>query len=105
VRYADEKERNLEARPRLVIGADGISSQVAKLVRAEAYDVRPSKSSSRLAYYSGISIKRVELAWSHPIFVYVFPSNNDLACTSAQPSPWALHLLARTSATSDSRTR
>ncbi|HEY7467771.1 MAG TPA: NAD(P)/FAD-dependent oxidoreductase [Dehalococcoidia bacterium] len=78
--YEDEKERRHEARARLVIGADGINSQVAKLVGAEAYDVRPSRSSFRFAYYSGIPIKRVELAWSHPVFVYVFPSNDDLAC-------------------------
>jgi flavin-dependent dehydrogenase len=80
IRYSDRKDHSHEVRARLVIGADGVSSFVAKAVKARWYDVRPSKVSFRYAYYSGIPIKRVDMAWSHPYFAYVFPTNDDLAC-------------------------
>jgi flavin-dependent dehydrogenase len=80
LRYEDAAGRLLDVRARLVIGADGVSSFVAKAVNARRYDVRPSKVSFRYAYYSGIPIKRVEMAWSHPYFAYVFPTNGGLAC-------------------------
>jgi flavin-dependent dehydrogenase len=80
LRYSDREGRRHDVRARLVVGADGASSFVARAVKARRYDVRPSKVSFRYAYYSGIPIKRVEMAWSHPNFAYVFPTNDSLAC-------------------------
>ena len=80
IRYSDREDRTHDVKARLVIGADGVSSFVARAVKARRYDVRPSHVSFRYAYYSGIPIKRVEMAWSHPYFAYVFPTNDDLAC-------------------------
>jgi flavin-dependent dehydrogenase len=80
IRYSDAEDHLHDVRARLVIGADGASSFVARAVKARRYDVRPSNVSFRYAYYSGIPIKRVEMAWSHPNFAYVFPTNDDLAC-------------------------
>ena len=83
IRYSDAEDRLHDVRARLVVGADGISSFVAKAVKARRYDVRPSNASFRYAYYSGIPIQRVEMAWSHPNFAYVFPTNDKLACMAA----------------------
>jgi flavin-dependent dehydrogenase len=80
IRYSDREDSLHDVRARLVIGADGASSFVARAVKARRYDVRPSNVSFRYAYYSGIPIKRVEMAWSHPNFAYVFPTNDGLAC-------------------------
>jgi flavin-dependent dehydrogenase len=80
LRYEDQDGRLHDVRARLVIGADGANSFVAKAVNARRYNVRPSRVSFRYAYYSGIPIKRVEMAWSHPHFAYVFPTNGGLAC-------------------------
>jgi flavin-dependent dehydrogenase len=80
VRYSDDEGNTHEVCARLVIGADGASSRLARAVKAAQYNVRPSKVGFWFAYYSGIPIKRVELAWSHPRFAYVFPTNGDLAC-------------------------
>jgi flavin-dependent dehydrogenase len=80
IRYSDRDDRVHDVRARLVIGADGRNSFVAKAVNAPVYDVRPSKVGFRYAYYSGIPIKRVEMAWVYPNFAYVFPTNDGLAC-------------------------
>ena len=80
IRYSDPEDRTHDVRARLVVGADGASSFVAKAVKAHRYDVRPSNVSFRYAYYSGIPIERVEMAWSYPYFAYVFPTNDKLAC-------------------------
>ena len=78
--YTDPQGGAHEVRSRLVIGADGASSFVAKAVQASWYNVLPSKVSFRYAYYSGIATRRVEMAWSHPDFAYIFPTNEGLAC-------------------------
>lgn len=80
IRYSDRDDRVHDVHARLVIGADGRNSFVARAVNAPAYDARPSKVGFRYAYYSGIPIKRVEMAWVHPNFAYVFPTNDGLAC-------------------------
>jgi flavin-dependent dehydrogenase len=80
VRYSDPQDRTREIRARLVVGADGASSFVAKAVQAPRYDVRPSSISFRYAYYSGVQIERMELAWSHPLFSWAFPTNDNLTC-------------------------
>jgi flavin-dependent dehydrogenase len=80
VRYTDRGGRSYAVRARLVIGADGVNSRVAKAVGAERYNVRRSRVSFRYAYYSGIATRRVEMAWVNPHFAYIFPTNEGLAC-------------------------
>jgi flavin-dependent dehydrogenase len=86
LRYSDAEDRLHEVSTRLVVGADGASSFVAKAVKARRYNVRPSNVSFRYAYYSGMGIQRVEMAWSHPNFAYVFPTNGGLACIAGATS-------------------
>jgi flavin-dependent dehydrogenase len=44
------------ARARVVIGADGIHSKVAKTVRPREYDFRPARSAIYYAYWSGLPV-------------------------------------------------
>jgi len=83
IRYSDHDDRLQDVHARLVIGADGWNSFVGKAIDAPQYEVRATKVGFRYAYYSGIPIKRVEMAWVHPHFAYIFPTNDGLACMAA----------------------
>ena len=48
--------RGVTARARVVVGADGIHSKVAKTVRPTEYDVRPSRSAIYYAYWSDLPV-------------------------------------------------
>jgi len=80
VRYTHRSGREYQVRAPLVIGADGVNSRVANAVHASRYNIRRSRVSFRYAYYSGIATRRVEMAWVHPHFAYIFPTNDGLAC-------------------------
>jgi 2-polyprenyl-6-methoxyphenol hydroxylase-like FAD-dependent oxidoreductase len=48
-------------RSRLVVGADGVNSMVAKTVRAPAYDTRPTLTCGYYSYFSGVRQQDIEL--------------------------------------------
>lgn len=51
---------NVEERARLVIGADGVHSLVAKSVAAPEYDVRPPLATNYYSYFSGFGADDIE---------------------------------------------
>ncbi len=51
----------IEERARMVIGADGVNSFVARAVRAPEYDVRPVAACGYYSYFSGIRQDDIEL--------------------------------------------
>jgi flavin-dependent dehydrogenase len=51
----------VEERARVVIGADGVNSVVARAVRAPEYDVRPVAACCYYSYFSGIAQDDIEL--------------------------------------------
>jgi 2-polyprenyl-6-methoxyphenol hydroxylase-like FAD-dependent oxidoreductase len=51
----------IEARARIVIGADGVNSFVARAVRAPAYDLRPVAACGYYSYFSGVQQDDIEL--------------------------------------------
>ncbi len=53
--------RAVEERARLVIGADGVNSFVARSVRAQEYDVRPVAACAYYSYFSGVRQDDIEL--------------------------------------------
>src|SRR6185437_11527517 len=53
--------RPVEERTRLVIGADGVNSFVARSVRAPEYDVRPVAACGYYSYFSGVRQDDIEL--------------------------------------------
>jgi 2-polyprenyl-6-methoxyphenol hydroxylase-like FAD-dependent oxidoreductase len=51
----------IEERARIVIGADGVNSLVARTVRAPEYDVRPVAACGYYSYFSGVRQDDIEL--------------------------------------------
>jgi 2-polyprenyl-6-methoxyphenol hydroxylase-like FAD-dependent oxidoreductase len=71
-------------RARVVVGADGRNSLVAKAVGAERYNAVPAQEATYYAYWSGLEMDRAELflrgeqrrAWA------AFPTNDELSCVA-----------------------
>ncbi len=51
----------VEERARIIVGADGVSSFVARAVRAQEYDRRPTAACAYYSYFSGIRQDDIEL--------------------------------------------
>jgi 2-polyprenyl-6-methoxyphenol hydroxylase-like FAD-dependent oxidoreductase len=68
----------VEERARVVIGADGVNSFVARAVRAPEYDARPVAACAYYSYFSGVVQDDIELyVRAHHAFGGV-PTNDDL---------------------------
>ena len=61
VRGHERGGRSIEERARVVIGADGVSSFVARAVQAPEYEARPVAACAYYSYFSGISQDDIEL--------------------------------------------
>jgi flavin-dependent dehydrogenase len=66
---------------RLVIGADGLHSLVARMVGAAITYEKPSVACMYYTYWGGVSIGGVELYPRDRRFTVAFPTNDGLACT------------------------
>jgi 2-polyprenyl-6-methoxyphenol hydroxylase-like FAD-dependent oxidoreductase len=70
----------IEVRARFVVGADGLSSRVARSVGADITDDRGHGASTRYAYYAGLPWSGIEFFTSERAFAGVFPTNDAQAC-------------------------
>ena len=61
IRGHRENGRPVEERGRIVIGADGVNSFVARAVRAPEYDTRPVAGCAYYSYFSGVPQDDIEL--------------------------------------------
>jgi 2-polyprenyl-6-methoxyphenol hydroxylase-like FAD-dependent oxidoreductase len=61
IRGHDRGARPVEERARIVIGADGVNSFVARAVHAPEYDVRPVAACGYYSYFSAVSQTDIEL--------------------------------------------
>jgi 2-polyprenyl-6-methoxyphenol hydroxylase-like FAD-dependent oxidoreductase len=68
-----------EERARLVIGADGKHSQVAKVVRAPEYHTFPARSCAYYTYWSGLDLSGGEMYALPQVTLGIWPTNNGLA--------------------------
>ena len=76
-----EADRHFEATARVVVGADGIYSKVAKQVKPRVEHSEPVNRAMYYAYYQGLRSKEGPAAEFHlrgNHLVYVFPTDNDL---------------------------
>jgi 2-polyprenyl-6-methoxyphenol hydroxylase-like FAD-dependent oxidoreductase len=77
---------SLTERARIVIGADGRHSRVARLAEAQPYEERPTLTCWYFAYWDGVPINGLEIHWRPGRCVYAFPSNgNQTAIFVARP--------------------
>ena len=65
---------------RFVVGADGLSSQVARSVGAPMLEQRPDGGAVQYAYYAGVPWQGIELIGADRSLVGVFPTHDDEAC-------------------------
>jgi 2-polyprenyl-6-methoxyphenol hydroxylase-like FAD-dependent oxidoreductase len=68
----------VEERARIVIGADGVNSFVARAVRAPEYDVRPVAACAYYSYFSGVRQDDIELYVRDRIAFGGAPTNDGL---------------------------
>lgn len=68
----------VEERARIVVGADGVHSLVAKAVRAPEYDTKPPLTTNYYSYYSGFEAGDLEQYVRDHQAVGCFPTNDGL---------------------------
>jgi 2-polyprenyl-6-methoxyphenol hydroxylase-like FAD-dependent oxidoreductase len=68
----------IEERARIVIGADGVNSFVARAVHAAEYDVRPVAACAYYSYFSGVTQDDIELYVRDHFAFGGAPTNNGL---------------------------
>lgn len=71
-------------RARLVVGADGLHSTVAKAVNAPVYNAHPALTCAYYSYFAGITLDGVGVAILPDRFLIAFPTNNGLVCAATQ---------------------
>jgi 2-polyprenyl-6-methoxyphenol hydroxylase-like FAD-dependent oxidoreductase len=67
-------------RARLVIGADGLHSLVARTVQAPAYNTRPTLACWYYTYWSGVQVDGIEMVDLGERVAGVVPTNDGLTC-------------------------
>ena len=76
---------------RMVIGADGIHSTVARAVQAPAYHTKPTLDCAYYTYHSGVPLEGAELYLRGPRWFGVVATNDDLAYSFVQVPRQELH--------------
>jgi flavin-dependent dehydrogenase len=77
---ASNRGRSVEMRARIVIGADGVRSRVARAVGASTLQGRPALGATHYAYYTGLPWSAFELYVGDRAFAGIFPTHDDAAC-------------------------
>lgn len=79
VRGVSEQGTAFSEKARLVIGADGPSSRVAKAVQARRFNMKPALQATAWIYWDGLFVDRFELYQRDYEAIYAFPSSH--GCT------------------------
>lgn len=79
IRGAVRGGREVTERGRLVVGADGLHSLVARTVAAPMYDVHPTMACCYYSYFGDVSLDDAELAYHRNVFAVSVPTNDGLA--------------------------
>jgi flavin-dependent dehydrogenase len=80
IRGRTKNDTGVTEKARLVIGADGLHSMVARAVGVEKYHEKPAVTCAYYTYWSGVSMSGAELYPRDNLFIVAFPTNNDLVC-------------------------
>jgi flavin-dependent dehydrogenase len=80
IRGDARKGTTVAEQARIVIGADGMHSTVARAVKPEEYNTKPSLSFGYYAYWSGVPMEGAELYMFPTGGILAFPTHNDQAC-------------------------
>ncbi|MGH2660778.1 MAG: NAD(P)/FAD-dependent oxidoreductase [Actinomycetota bacterium] len=84
VRGGERDDAHVTERARLVVGADGQHSLVARAVGAPTYRERPSLTCTYYTYWSGVPIEGPEIYLRDRRWMAILPTNDDLVCLPVQ---------------------
>lgn len=74
----------IEEQARIVVGADGFHSAVARLVEAPEYETVPALSCGYYSYFSGARVEDNQVYFGNEAILYIFPTNDGLTCIAAE---------------------
>lgn len=77
IRFTDSEGRETEARARIIIGAEGTHSPLAKHVQAGEYNTHPRHQGTIWAYFSNLQIDEMEFYSRPRRMVYAWETNDD----------------------------
>ena len=77
-------DTTFEERAKIIIGADGKNSIVAKTVKPEEYNCHPGTTAGYYSYWSGIPYTGTELMVMPGKAAFVFPTNHDMVCLGVE---------------------
>ena len=72
--------RSVKEQARMVIGADGMRSLVARSVQAPTYQAKPTLTCGYYGYWSGVPLEGAEIFFRPRRMMITFPTNENLAC-------------------------
>jgi 2-polyprenyl-6-methoxyphenol hydroxylase-like FAD-dependent oxidoreductase len=78
---------------RIVVGADGMRSLVARSVEAPEYNAKPTLACAYYTYWSGVPVKEAEIYPRDRWMIIAFPTNDDLVCTFMEWPREEFHLV------------
>jgi len=84
IRGRDASGKIVSESARIVIGADGLHSMVARAVQAPVYHEKPTLSVAYFAYYNNISLNTLKLYMRENRVFGVFSTNDDQTCVFVQ---------------------
>jgi 2-polyprenyl-6-methoxyphenol hydroxylase-like FAD-dependent oxidoreductase len=85
IRYQTPTGAIAEEHARIVVGADGRHSRIARAVSATAYRERPSLTCGYYSYWSGVDSGGLEAhILPRPALALAFPTNDNLTCVAVQ---------------------
>jgi 2-polyprenyl-6-methoxyphenol hydroxylase-like FAD-dependent oxidoreductase len=75
---------SIEEQARIVIGADGVHSIVARAVHPDEYEAVPSLSCGYYSYFSGVNCGGATIYYRGNRLLYSFPTNDGLTCIAQE---------------------
>lgn len=71
-------------RARIVIGADGLRSLVARTVQPQIYNAVPGFNCGYYSYFSGLGLNNTTLVMREGRAIFFFPTNHNLTCVAME---------------------
>ena len=84
IRGRDAEGATVSEEARIVVGADGMRSLVARAVEAPEYNAKPTLACAYYTYWSGVDIEGAEIYARERWMTIAFPTNDGLGCTFAE---------------------
>jgi 2-polyprenyl-6-methoxyphenol hydroxylase-like FAD-dependent oxidoreductase len=81
----------VEEQARIVIGADGVHSFIARAVNAAEYEAVPGRTFGYYSYYSGLLTKSATLNFCEGCIIFRFPTNDGLTCLAVEAPVAGFH--------------